>query len=142
MTIKEFQGKNRIYSNFYICNVKVYGIVYKSAEHAYQAMKATNKEDREYIREAPTPGQAKRRGRNIKIRSNWKGIRVGIMKHVVTCKFEQNRYLMDKLILTDDEVLEEGNNRKDDFWGIYRGEGENWLGKILMEVRKYNKGIK
>jgi len=58
MAIKEFQGKNRIYSNFYICNVKVYSIVYKSAEHAYQAMKATNEEDRRYIQEASTPGKA------------------------------------------------------------------------------------
>lgn len=141
MTIKEFQGKNRIYSNFYICNVKVYGIVYKSAEHAFQAMKATNEEDRIYIQEAPTPGKAKWRGNEIKVRSGWKGIRVGVMRHIVTCKFEQNWYLMDKLISTGNEILEEGNNWKDDFWGIYKGKGENWLGRILMEVREYNKGI-
>lgn len=139
MTIKEFQGKNRFLSNFYICNVKVYGIIYKSAEHAYQAMKATNEEDRRYIQEASTPGKAKRRGNEIKARSNWKGIRVGIMEYIVTCKFEQNQYLMDKLISTGNEVLEEGNKWKDDFWGIYKGKGENRLGKILMEVRRYNR---
>jgi len=61
------------------------------------------------------------------------------MEYIVTCKFEQNQYLMDKLISTGDEILEEGNNWKDDFWGIYKGKGENRLGKILMEVRKYNR---
>ena len=36
---------------------------------------------------------------------------------------------------TDDVELIEGNEWSDTFWGVCRGQGENWLGKILMKTR-------
>ena len=44
--------------------------------------------------------------------------------------------LADKLLATGDAYLEEGNTWHDEIWGVYQGEGTNWLGLILMQVRE------
>jgi predicted NAD-dependent protein-ADP-ribosyltransferase YbiA (DUF1768 family) len=43
--------------------------------------------------------------------------------------------LADRLLLTGDEELIEGNYWHDHIWGVCDGTGTNWLGKILMEIR-------
>ncbi len=45
---------------------------------------------------------------------------------------------MKKLLNTEELLLIEGNTWKDTFWGMdmNSGEGENYLGKILMNVRE------
>ena len=74
------------------------------------------------------------------MRPDWNDIRVDIMRNIVNAKFTQNPDLMNKLLETNDAELLEGNWWKDTFWGICNGEGENNLGKILMEIRdKYKK---
>jgi len=42
---------------------------------------------------------------------------------------------MHRLLQTGDAKLVLNNKWNDKFWGVCRGVGENWLGKILMEVR-------
>jgi len=135
MTIEGFFGKYKFLSNMYLCIVKIDDLTYRSSEHAFHSRKATNKRDRLYIRSAPTPFIAKQRGNMIKCRPDWKNIRVDEMYKVVEAKFTQNRVLTLKLLATGNELLVEGNYWKDIFWGVYNGKGENWLGKILMEVR-------
>lgn len=39
------------------------------------------------------------------------------------------------LELTGDALLVHGNSWRDHFWGECAGKGENWLGRLLMEVR-------
>lgn len=41
------------------------------------------------------------------------------------------------LVGTGDAMLVEGNTWGDKFWGVCRGEGENQLGKLLMERRAF-----
>jgi len=48
----------------------------------------------------------------------------------------KNKELRDSLISTGDIIIKEHNTWGDKFWGIYGGEGENHLGKILMKIRK------
>lgn len=43
--------------------------------------------------------------------------------------------LKDMLLATQDRPLEEGNRHGDRFWGTVGGQGRNWLGRILMQVR-------
>ena len=43
--------------------------------------------------------------------------------------------LQVKLLATGDAYLEEGNTWGDRIWGTVDGQGENRLGKILMQVR-------
>lgn len=119
-----------------MCKVTIRGKSFKSSEHAYQCAKADNKKDFDYIYEATTPGKARRRGRKVKTRSDWDRVRVDIMREIVLAKFQQNEDLAIKLISTNRQELIEGNNWNDTFWGICNGVGENWMGKILMEVRQ------
>ena len=135
-----FRGENFVYSNFYGIPVVYKDHVYKSSEHAFHAQKATNEKDRQYIEDAPTPGIAKRRGREIKCRADWNDIRVDEMASIVYAKFSRNSHLHDKLCSTGDSLIIEGNAHGDTFWGMVKdskGEwvGKNNLGKILMIVR-------
>ena len=80
--------------------------------------------------------RAKRKGRRIRLRSDWEKIKYIKMYSVCYAKFTQNPDLKEKLLQTGNEILEEGNDWGDKIWGTVNGEGENNLGKILMEIRK------
>lgn len=135
--IAEFQGDHRFLSNFWMVPVEVDGITYPSAEHAYQASKTTSHAHQIQIKACRTPGQAKRLGKSVPLRVGW-GVeaKLAAMRRVVAAKFEQNAFVRRALLETHPLQLQEGNAWGDRFWGVCRGEGENWLGKILMEVRE------
>ena len=57
------------------------------------------------------------------------------MRDALIQKFSDKK-LQKKLIDTGDAELIEGNWWGDKFWGVCEGEGENHLGKLLMEVRE------
>jgi predicted NAD-dependent protein-ADP-ribosyltransferase YbiA (DUF1768 family) len=57
------------------------------------------------------------------------------MRAVIWAKFSQNPELAKKLLATGDRYLEETNWWGDKIWGVYRGEGQNLLGKIIMDTR-------
>lgn len=86
------------------------------------------------IREAATPGQAKKLGQGVSLRPDWESVKVDLMRTFVRKKFE-NPFLRPLLLATGDAELVEGNTWNDTFWGVCRGRGQNWLGRILMEVR-------
>jgi len=137
--IKEFQGKYRFLSNFYPCKIMMDGVEYPTVEHAYQASKTMSGAHREIIRLKETPGQAKRYGKIIHIRSDWEDIKGSIMYDLLEQKFGQDNFRR-LLLATDDEQLIEGNNWHDRYWGkCYcdrcNGSGENVLGALIMRVR-------
>lgn len=138
--IDSFSGYCRFLSNFFECMITDHGLTFPSAEHLYQAYKAKTVYHAKAIQEAPTPGMAKRICRAISIREDWESIKIDVMRHVVTLKFAQNVHLQDLLLATDDMLLIEGNNWGDKFWGTVNHEGENHLGRILMEVRQNIRG--
>lgn len=133
--ITEFKGEYRWLSNFWPAQVTLDGWVYPSVEHAYQASKILDPKLRDAIRTCETPTEAKRLGRAVPLRTGWTGLRLTIMRDLVTQKFRNDRYLRLKLIETGDRPLVEGNTWGDIFWGVCNGVGENHLGRILMEVR-------
>ena len=122
-------------SNFYPSTVRFEGELYSTVEHAYQASKSTDPKVREIIRKANGPAEAKKLGQGVKIREDWDDVKLLIMKKLITEKFS-NPFLSYRLVGTNDAVLVMGNKWNDKFWGVCRGVGENWLGKILMEVRE------
>ncbi len=134
--ISSFAGKFDFLSNFYPCKVVYDGDEYKSVEHAYQAAKTLDKRLRYVIGKAYCGGAAKRLGREVVIRPDWEEIKVSIMADLVRKKFKNDVELALQLLNTGDEGLEEGNTWGDRFWGVYKGRGENNLGKILMSVRE------
>ena len=143
MKIDAFEGEYRFLSNFYPSPVLWQEVLYPTVEHAYQAAKTLNLEDREWIRTALTPAMAKKRGsakgvggRKIELREDWEPFgKVLVMKRLVWRKFSENTALAQQLIDTGDAELIEGNWWGDTFWGVCQGYGENMLGQILMQVR-------
>lgn len=134
--VRGFFGDYRFLSNFHEAPMEVNGKKYASVEHFFQASKANCEEDHEYVRNAPSPGMAKHRGRRIQIRDDWESVRLNIMLDGLIAKFEQNPGLGERLAKTSPGYLEETNNWGDTFWGVDSGEGENNLGKLLMFVRE------
>lgn len=138
--ITQFQGEYRFLSNFWKSPFKVDGYVYPTNEHYYQAMKFKLSDIRDKIRNAHSPGMAKKiahRQPKQYMRENWDEIKLSVMKKGLQAKFHQNISLAQQLLLTTPAVLEEGNNWGDTFWGVdlKTGKGENHLGRLLMEVR-------
>lgn len=132
--IDSFRGKYNFLSNFYNAPVVVDGFRYLNNEAAFQAMKCCVYDERISFTSL-NPSDAKRRGRRIKLRSDWECIKLNCMYTVVKAKFDQNKNLRKRLIETGDSYLEEGNTWGDTCWGVCNGVGENYLGKMLMRVR-------
>ena len=132
--INQFTGEYRWLSNFWPAKVKYLGVEYPTVEHAYQAAKTEDSAWRENIRQAATPGQAKRLGSQAPMRPEWHNVKLEVMENLVRRKF-QHPELKALLLATKNEELVEGNYWGDTFWGVCRGKGENHLGKILMKIR-------
>jgi len=133
--ISQFSGKNKFLSNFEYSALEYEGKMWATVEHAYQAAKTLDPDQKEKIRLAKTPGIAKKLGGKVDIRKDWEDIKIGIMTDLVRRKFTTSTF-KQKLLLTGSHKLVEGNTWDDTFWGICDGVGENHLGKILMQVRE------
>jgi ribA/ribD-fused uncharacterized protein len=133
--IDSFRDNYAFLSNFFPCEVQYAGEMYPSLEHAFQAAKTLNPAERLMIRQARTASDAKRGGRRVTLRGNWDEEKVQVMRGLVRDKFTRHPNLRARLLLTGSADLVEGNWWGDRFWGVCKGAGENWLGKILMEIR-------
>jgi len=134
-TIKEFQGEFRFLSNFWPVEIENEGMQFMSVEHAFQAAKTTDIVEKILIQVSISPGKAKKLGRLVHLKENWEEIKIEVMLQLLRKKFS-DPILKQKLIDTNEAILEEGNTWNDTFWGIYNGVGENHLGKLLMKVRE------
>jgi len=133
--ITSFNGRYRFLSNFAPCKVIYDGLEYSSTEAAYQAAKTFDASQRRQIREASSPGEAKKLGRKVTMRPDWDNIKLQIMEDLLRKKFSQSDFKR-ALLNTADAELCEGNYWGDIFWGVCRGKGENHLGKLLMKIRE------
>lgn len=135
--IKEFRGDYFFLSNFYPATVRLDGRTYASVEHAFQAAKTLDYFRRQIFRDSTTTAAgAKRLGRKLPIRPDWEVVKLDVMLQLVRQKFNRHKYIRNLLLNTGDSELIEGNWWGDTFWGVCRGKGKNWLGKLLMQVRK------
>jgi len=131
--IDSFDGEYRFLSNFWPVEIEFEGIQFSSVEAAYQAAKTLDVIKRMVIAVLP-PNKAKRAGKKLELRPDWEAIKIPVMEILIRKKF-QNPELKAKLLATDDKPLIERNHWGDTFWGICNEEGENHLGRILMQVR-------
>lgn len=132
-----FREEYRFLSNFWPAQVEYEGVVYPSAEHAYQAAKRPEAWYRARIAALPTPGKAKQAG--LGNPDGWRdGPAFLAMYDIVAAKFTDPT-LAQMLRDTGDQQLVEGNHWHDNYWGRCScGEcesGDNRLGFILMMVR-------
>lgn len=134
--IDRFDGPYRFLSNFYRGSGLAYeGRHYSTVEHAYQAAKCADWHQAAEIFCAKTPALAKKLGRRATLKPDWETAKHQVMLSLLRAKFTNpaERYL---LLATGDAHLEEGNTWGDVTWGTVNGKGENWLGRLLMQVRE------
>ncbi len=126
------------FSNFAAFPIKLKGKIWPTSEHYFQAQKFQDTGQRELIRKAKSPMIAARMGRDRskKLRRDWESVKIGIMRSAVLAKFTQHEEIRQVLLSTGDAKLVE-HTTNDNFWGDGGdGSGQNWLGRILMEVRQ------
>ena len=135
-------------SNFERTPFEVDGKVYPTNEHYYQSEKANTPELQEYIRNAPNATIAMGLGRMLEmpiydkyLRDDWfedneegHPKKLDVMLKGLRHKFKNPR-LQQMLIDTGHAIIHE-HTKDDFFWGDGgNGEGDTWLGKLLMQVR-------
>lgn len=135
------------FSNFHLRAVSYDGDWYRSNEHAYQAAKTLDLTERSRIRQADTPGHAKRMGKPkhlggiVTLNPDWEQIKVQVMLALCRQKFSTYNDLRQLLLDTGDQVIVEANTWHDNVWGdcicphCADKPGQNLLGNILMLVR-------
>lgn len=124
-------------SNYYPAPIEVDGVVWATVEHYYQANKTGDAVWREYVREAATAREAKRRGRQTPDfdAAWWNSVRDSVMWKALYAKFTQHPALRALLVGSGEARLIE-NSPTDTYWGEHGGVGENRLGAQLMELRE------
>lgn len=139
-------------SHFHRCDIELDGESWPTVEHYYQAQKSFDPEYVQAIRQAVTPARAKwlaappdaprrisknswfRKNKQLP-RSDWHEAKLEIMRRADLAKFTQNEELAKLLLATGDAELIE-DSLSEPFWGIgLDGNGPNWAGRVIMEVR-------
>jgi ribA/ribD-fused uncharacterized protein len=113
------------------------GLVFWYVENFYQAMKTTDREIRARIAALPSPYEAKKAGRGLRLRPDWDDIKLRVMEYALKHKFQPGTSWQRMLMATGDQELIEWNDWGDTYWGkdIRTGKGENHLGRLLMKLR-------
>ncbi len=134
-----FYGHDRPYgflSNFYPAPITVDGTTWPTTEHYFQAQKTEDTVQQDVIRQAATPGEAKRLGRAIQpLRPSWDDVRDHVMLRALRSKFAQHEALAVSLLATGAAPLVE-HTANDHYWGDGGDDtGHNRLGELLVRVR-------
>jgi N-glycosidase YbiA len=140
-------------SHFWPAPIAIDGEEWPTVEHYYQAQKSADPGYREAIRQAKTPGRAKRlaaqpeaprrisyhswfRANGTLPRQDWFEVKLDIMRRADHAKFTQHPELAAMLLATADAELIE-DSPFEPYWGIGpSGQGLNWAGRVLMEIRQ------
>jgi ribA/ribD-fused uncharacterized protein len=118
-----------------------------SVEHEFQAAKHAGHPWRQaVILRAATPGKAKRLGRKYLLsheeKQDWEDRRFAVMSDLIRRKVADWGFIAQQLLFTSFGELIEENEWHDNLWGncicdrCKVIDGQNWLGKIWMEVRE------
>jgi len=136
-----------VFSNFDMKHpIELMGTLWPSTEHYFQAMKFryTDEKHMDAILNSPTPkiAAAMGRDRSHPLRETWESEKYSVMWTAVHEKFNNYPELKRLLLETGDtEIVEHTSNDK--IWADGGdGTGQNWLGKILMDIRdKFKKEL-
>lgn len=140
MTIYFYSVREQPYgcfSNFSPHGIELDGLWWSTTEHYFQAQKFTEPAPVAAIRQAKTPKEAARIGRERQypLRGDWEQVKDDVMQRAVLRKFETHAEIREILLSTGEEAIVE-NAPGDYYWGCGAdGTGRNQLGKILVEVR-------
>lgn len=134
--ITEFRGEFSWLSNFFPVQIEYEGLTYPSVEHAYQAGKLINIEDRKLFL-IMSAGQAKRNWKKYKTYNLTEEFRLNLMYQLLSIKFNQEPF-KSLLIATGDCNIIEKNYWGDTFFGycLKTNQGKNHLGQMIMNIRE------
>lgn len=138
-----YMGRYYALDNFSAFAVELGGMLYPTAEHAYQASKFRDGVVRGIIQALRSAHEAKKMARRITeespeyMRCGWgPEAKLEVMENILRAKLHQHPYVQKTLLRTGGmEIVED--SPKDSFWG--RGpdwNGENHLGKLWMKLRE------
>lgn len=117
--IESFEGKYAFLSNSHEAKVLLDGIRYPTVEHAFQAVRTTDREARARIKEAETPEEAREIAYGATQRPEWDGdFKEFVMRMLLRRKFKDPA-LRARLLATGDAEL-----------------GSDLAGRLLMCVRE------
>lgn len=141
MTIYFYLEREKPYGCF--SNFSSHGFIldelyWPTSEHYFQAQKFVGTPYLEKVRQAKTPKDAAKigRDRSLPLRSDWEQVKDNVMRSCVLQKFKTHTDIREILLSTGNEVLVE-NSPIDYYWGCGKdGSGKNKLGQILVEVRE------
>jgi GTP cyclohydrolase II len=125
-------------SNFSRHAVFLFGKVWPTVEHFYQAQKFAGTPYEEIIRCSPTATLAKDRASDLSEahrRQDWPSVKEHVMLEGLQAKFDQHPDLSQRLMRSGERLLVE-HTELDAYWGdAGDGTGRNRLGHLLMQVR-------
>ncbi len=110
IAIWEPKGEYAWLTNVWPCRIDIEGRTYASVENYYQSQKAADAKDRDYISDAPSGEEAKKRA--YEIRARWRDdwgepVMLEVMKKGMFAKFAQHPELAEKLLATGDREIHE-----------------------------------
>lgn len=153
------------FSNLYRREIEINGATYQTVEHAYQSLKPRDPRVRDWLMAAPAPSlvalaahampegeadPAEIMGRTadallgFHIRPGWSLLRYPWMMACLRAKFTQHGDLRELLLGTGERQIIEAGKINDDAgrrWGIVKGRGQNYLGRMLMRMRAEFAGL-
>jgi ribA/ribD-fused uncharacterized protein len=141
---KQENQQTAFLGNFHDCPIHLWGLNFKCSEAAFQAAKFSPRADVMQRFQNLDGEAAFNLGRALSLnwshaeKARWQGSNLQVMREVVAAKFNQNPHLKALLLATGNAYLVEHIpvQGRDAFWGDdFNGTGENWLGRIAMEVR-------
>ncbi|XP_062586979.1 uncharacterized protein LOC134248578 [Saccostrea cucullata] len=138
-----FSGAEDVLSNFYPCVLDIFGIKYKSAEHAFQYIKAVRCSDLDsanIIKDADDALSALRIGKKIKPNEQWVSTKEAVMEEILENKCVQGPVFRDKLCTSKQSTVfvettynnEWGSGLDRD--GTCNTKPEQWPGKNILGV--------
>lgn len=119
--------------NDYMSDIEYCGVNYPTLEHAYQAAKLSNKQDKEKVASIVDVKQMRKFVRGFSLPTDWEDKKIDIMRVLLRRKFD-NEILKSRLAGTGTDPIELVGY--DNFWGTGKDNmGENILGTLLNDIR-------
>ena len=134
--ILRFKEEYAFLSNDYPAELTYEGIAYPCATSAFLASKYGDLAERKNI-SSMSPEKAKMKYNAVLGNPEWQEHQNDVMDKIIRLKFQQHPEFVGMLLDTGNRRLINGG-KKDKYWGVNltTWEGENYLGQILMKVRK------
>ena len=127
-----------VLSNFSAFTLEWKGRRFDTSEAAYHWEKFPDApEVQDMLLEAPSAHAAFKLAESQKVfrRRDWDEVKLDVMRSILRAKASQHEYVRRKLLATGTRELIEDSWR-DDYWGWGPNrDGQNWLGRLWMEVR-------